>query len=230
MKTKFGAIIVDGRGKIGGHVASKNRAGSYMRTKVTPVNGRTSFQILSRTRLATLSTSWRGSGLGDAGRLAWNSAVDLWKKTDVFGDLKIPSGFALYQKLNNNLAQVGVAALTAPPMPAAITNWTTFSFIPDNSGTMVLTFAVTPVPAGFAVLLDGTAPCSPGLTNANARFRRIGSLAAAKATGEDIQALYIAKFGSIAPIGNRVFLRATMINIATGQKGQPVQATALIVA
>ena len=230
MKTKFGAIIVDGRGKIGGHVASKNRAGSYMRTKVTPVNGRTTSQILARTRLATLATSWGGAGLGDAGRLAWNNAVDLWKRTDVFGDLKSPSGFNLYQKLNNNLAQVGVAALTAPPQPAAITNWTTFSFVPDNTGTMVLTFAATPIPTGFAILIDGTAPCSPGMTNANARFRRVTSLAAAIATGTDIQAVYVLKFGSIAPIGDRIFLRATMVNIATGQKGQPVQATALIIA
>jgi hypothetical protein len=228
MKTKFGAIIVDGRGKIGGHVASKNRAGSYMRTKVTPVNGRTTAQILSRTRLATLAAAW--SGIGDASRLAWNHAVDLWKRTDVFGDLKSPSGFNLYQKLNNNLAQVGVAAMSVPPLPAGITNWTTFSFIPDNTGTMVITFAATPVPAGFAVLIDGTAPCSPGLTNANARFRRVTSLAAAVATGVDIQAAYVLKFGSIAPVGNRIFLRATMVNIATGQKGQPVQATALIVA
>jgi hypothetical protein len=228
MKTKFGAIIVDGRGKIGGHVASKNRAGSYLRTKVTPVNGRTAAQVLSRTRLATLATAW--SGLSDAGRLAWNNAVDLWKRTDVFGDLKSPSGFNLYQKLNNNLAQIGVAPMSVPPLPAGITNWTTFSFVPDNTGTMVLTFAATPIPAGFAVLVDGTAPCSPGLTNANARFRRVTSLAAAVATGQDIQAAYVTKFGSIAPVGNRIFLRATMINIVTGQKGQPVQATALIIA
>jgi hypothetical protein len=95
---------------------------------------------------------------------------------------------------------------------------------------MVLTFAVTPIPAGFAILIDGTAPCSPGLTNANSRFRRVCKLAAGVATSEDIQVSYVAKFGSIAPIGDRVFLRATMVNIATGQKGQPVQATALIVA
>jgi len=36
MKTLFGAIVVDGRGKLGGHVASKNRHGSYFRTKVSP--------------------------------------------------------------------------------------------------------------------------------------------------------------------------------------------------
>lgn len=228
MKAKFGAIVVDGRGKVGGHVMSKNRAGAYMRTKVTPVNPKTSYQVLARSRLSTLSIGW--SGIGDAARLAWNNACDLWKRTDIFGDLKNPSGFNLYQRLNNNLAQVGVAAQTTPPLPAAIGAWTTFSFVPDNTGTMVLTFAPTPVPAGFAVLIDGTAPCSPGIKNANARFRRVTSLAAAKATGEDIQAAYVLKFGTIAPIGNRVFLRAKYINIATGQVGLPVEATAVIVA
>jgi hypothetical protein len=148
----------------------------------------------------------------------------------VFGDLKHPSGFNLFQRLNNNLAQVGVAQINAPPLPTTCSAWTTFSFVPDNTGTMVLTFAATPVPAGYAVLIDGTAPCSPGIKNANARYRRITSLAAAKATGEDIQVAYVAKFGSIAPIGNRVFLRAKYINIATGQTGLPVEATAVIVA
>jgi hypothetical protein len=38
MKMKFGAIVTEGRGKIGGHVASKNKSGAYLRTKVTPVN------------------------------------------------------------------------------------------------------------------------------------------------------------------------------------------------
>lgn len=228
MKAKFGAIVVDGRGKLGGHVASKNRAGSYFRTKVTPTNPKTQAQVTARSRFGTLSIAW--AGIGDAPRLAWNNAVELWKSTNIFGDLKNPSGFNLYQRLNNNLAQVGVAAMTDPPLPAAIGAWTTFSFIPDNTGTMVLTFAPTPVPAGFAVLIDGTAPCSPGIKNANARFRRITSLAAAAATGVDIQAAYVTKFGTIAPIGNRVFLRAKYINIATGQVGLPVEATAVIVA
>ena len=228
MKAKFGAIVVDGRGKIGGHVMSKNRAGAYMRTKVTPTNPNTAAQVLSRSRLATLSIAW--SSLTDAYRLSSNNATELWKSTNIFGDLKNPSGFNLFQRLNNNLAQVGVAQINTPPQPAAIGAWTTFSFVPDNTGTMVLTFAPTPVPAGFAVLIDGTAPCSPGIKNANARFRRITSLAAAIATGADIQAQYVAKFGSIAPIGDRVFLRAKYINIATGQVGLPVEATAVIVA
>lgn len=228
MKAKFGAIVVDGRGKLGGHVASKNRAGSYFRTKVTPTNPQTAAQVNARSILATLSTAW--ASLTAANRLAWNNAVDLWKKTDVFGDLKNPSGFNLFVQLNSNLAHIGVAQIDTPPQPAAIGHWTTFTFLPDNSGTMVLTFAATPVPAGFAVIIEGTAPCSPGIKNANARFRKITKLAAAVATGEDIQAAYVTKFGAIAPIGDKIFLRAKYVNIATGQVGLPVEASAVIIA
>ena len=44
MKIKWGALVVDGRGKLGGHVAAQNRGGSYLRTKVTPSNPQTTFQ------------------------------------------------------------------------------------------------------------------------------------------------------------------------------------------
>jgi hypothetical protein len=54
MKVLFGAIVVDGRGKIGGHVMSKNRAGAFMRTKVTPINRKSSFQTGVRSRLAAI--------------------------------------------------------------------------------------------------------------------------------------------------------------------------------
>jgi hypothetical protein len=100
MKTKFGAIIVDGRNKIGGHVASKNRAGSYLRTKVTPTNPGTTYQVNVRNRLAGISTAWRA--LTEAQRKAWNVAVSNYARTDIFGDLKNPSGFNLHQQLNNN--------------------------------------------------------------------------------------------------------------------------------
>jgi len=67
MKIKWGAIVVDGRNKIGGHVASKNRAGAYLRTKVTPVNPNTGYQAGVRNTLSTLSSGWRA--LEEAQRL-----------------------------------------------------------------------------------------------------------------------------------------------------------------
>lgn len=43
-KIKFGMMMTDARGKLGGQVFSKNRSGSYVRTKVTPVNPQTTTQ------------------------------------------------------------------------------------------------------------------------------------------------------------------------------------------
>lgn len=60
MKLKFGAIVVDGRGKIGGHVASKNGAGAYLRTKVTPTNPQTARQSFVRALFAAITAAWSG--------------------------------------------------------------------------------------------------------------------------------------------------------------------------
>ena len=94
MKIKYGAIIVDGSGKIGGHVASKNRSGSYLRTKTTPSNPNTTAQAQARSVLASLSTGW--GVLTDDQRKSWNDAVGDYAKTDIFVDFKNPSGINLY--------------------------------------------------------------------------------------------------------------------------------------
>jgi len=59
MKTLFGAIVVDGRGKLGGHVASKNRHGSYFRTKVSPSQPASQYSANVRARFTTISQAWR---------------------------------------------------------------------------------------------------------------------------------------------------------------------------
>jgi hypothetical protein len=85
MKMKFGAFVVAGSGKIGGHVASRNRSGAFLRTKVTPTNPQTGAQNAVRSLLASLSSAWRS--LTGAQRAAWNGAVSAFPRTNVFGDI-----------------------------------------------------------------------------------------------------------------------------------------------
>jgi hypothetical protein len=76
MLAKFGAIVVDGRGKINGFVASRNTYGSYFRTKVTPANPNTTAQALVRGQFTAVSQAWRG--LTSSQRLGWfNLATQL---------------------------------------------------------------------------------------------------------------------------------------------------------
>lgn len=118
MLIKWGALVVDGRGKLGGHVASKNKGGNYLRTKVTPNNPQTSAQNNVRSIFGSLSSQW--SALSEAQRLSFNEMVDSYAKTNVFGDLKSLTGKALFQKLNQTLVLAGDSVLTTCPAPAEI--------------------------------------------------------------------------------------------------------------
>jgi hypothetical protein len=217
MKTKFGSIIVDGRGKIGGHVASKNRAGTYLRTKVSPANAQTPFQTIIRNRFTALTQGWRT--LSEAQRAAWNAAVADYARTDIFGDIRNPSGSNLYQRLNNVLDIVGEAQVDTPPLAGSVLN-VTVGAITMAVGTPALsvTFAPT-VPADTGVIISATAPMSAGKSFVKSEFRQVAVLAAAATSPWNGLSAYVAKFGSTGAIGQKVFVKFTPVNRETGQVG-----------
>lgn len=225
MKAKFGAIVVDGRGKLGGHVFAKNRAGNYMRTKVTPVNPQTSYQQAQRAALGTLSSGW--SGLTDPQRAAWNGAVDGFQKTNIFGDLKSPTGKNLYTGLNRNLLNSGESVLVNPPSPAAVPNLELTAAEASVAGT---TFAVTStgdVTDSF-VHVWATPPLSAGTSFIKNRLRFLGSFSGGDPSVIDIWAQYTARFG--APVvGQNIYVAANVINEG-GQSGVQENVKATIVA
>lgn len=220
MKAKFGAIVVDGRGKVGGHVFSKNRGGAYMRTKVTPANGQTKAQQARRASLTAFAQGFRA--LTASQITAWNNAVESFKSTNIFGDVKNPSGINLYVRLNTLLSLAGQANITDPPLPTAVEALTDLSAVFDASGqTAVLTFAPTPVPAGHTLIVEASKQFSPGVSAFKGKTRFVQSYAAATATGASIATAYIAKYGAIVE-GQKIALRAYLIENNTGLKGTPL--------
>lgn len=228
MKIKWGALVVDGRGKIGGQVASKNRAGAYMRNKVTPVNPQSSYQLGVRNRFTTYSQGWRG--LTQAQRDAWNAAVSDFQKTDIFGDLKNPTGFNLYQRLNNNLVTVGAAAILIPPLPAAVGEVVATALAAED-GTVAQSLSLTmsgAIPAGTAAKVFATAPQSAGKSFVKSEYRLIDTLDAAEGTPVDLLAAYQAKYGSTGQAGQKIFVKLVAINTSTGQEGTPSEVSAIV--
>jgi len=223
MKMKFGAIVTDGRGKIGGHVASKNRQGAYLRTKVTPSNGQTSFQQGVRNLFTQLSQAWRS--LTQNQRDSWNGAVASFSKTDIFGDLRNPSGANLFQKLNNNLQSIGEAILNEAPLPVEVPN-TSIIDITETAVTgemnLVLSAAVAP---DSALKVFATAPMSPGKNFVKSEFRAIAVLDAEESTPYSVDGDYVAKFGSVPSVGQKVFFKVLPISTVSGQAGSASSAS-----
>lgn len=223
---KFGAIVVDGRGKIGGHVASKNRSGAYLRTKVTPVNPKSLGQTAIRSRLSTVSSAWRA--LTQAQIIAWNAAVANFSNTDIFGDIKNPSGINLYQKLNNNLLRVGATMISSPPLPIAVPSLVTFTAAQVHAGATTLTFTATPTVAGFQLELRATKPVSNGVSFVKSEYRLFTQLAPATASPYIATVTYAAIFGGPGVVGQKVFFSARYVSLTTGQAGVPVAVSAVI--
>jgi hypothetical protein len=223
MKLKFGAIVTDGRNKVGGHVLSKNRAGSYMRTKVTPVNRQSSAQTTVRARLASLSTGFRG--LGATLVAAWNNAVAQFKTTDIFGDIHNPTGLTLYQRLNNNLAKIGVTAITTPPLPIAVSifSGTPATLVASLAGqSLTLTYApAIPSSPLEKVYISATPSISPGRSFVKSDFRYIQTIAAADTSPVVLSVAYLARFGAIGAIGQKIFVKCQHISATTGQASIP---------
>jgi len=216
-KIKFGAIVVDGRGKINGNVLTKNRSGAVMRTKVSPSNAQTSSQQSVRAAFTNLSQAWRG--LTEAQRLAWNAAVSDYAKTNIFGDLVNPSGANLFQKLNNNLLSVGEAMISDVPVSSAVgVCIITGASSAIGAATMSLTLG-NAVPPATAVKVFATAPMSAGKSFVKAEFRQISVLEPAATSPVNIKAAYLAKFGTQGAAGQKIFFKLIPISTTTGQAG-----------
>lgn len=214
-KVKFTAFMADARGKLNGTVFSKNRGGSYTRTKVTPSNPQTSYQTVVRQRLAAFSAGFRA--LTAAQILAWNNAVSDFLGTNVFGDTVTPTGLQLYVKLNSNLAGIGAAAISDPPSPTALSPLTATIASLTNAA---FTAALGSITTDETYVIEATSPVSPGRTFLKNEFRVITTVAGTGApiAAQNIFAAYSAKFG--APVtGQRVGLRVKVVHEITGQSG-----------
>jgi hypothetical protein len=214
MKTKFGALIVDGRGKIGGQVASRNRAGSYLRNKVTPVNPRTAAQSAVRSRFATLSSGWRN--LSQTVRDSWNNAVAGYQKSDIFSDLHSLTGLQLYQRLNNNILSSGGTQITSPaPNKGVLT--VAVSTLTYTSGTPALTLvSAAVVPALTRVKVFATPPLSQGVNFVKAQLRQITTLAPAATASQVLTTAYNTKFGSVGGVGTKIFIGVVYVDQTSG--------------
>lgn len=223
-KIKFGMMMTDARGKLGGQVFSKNRAGAYVRTKVTPVNPRTSFQQASRQLLGAISQSW--SALSSEQRESFNKAVSDWARTDIFGDLKNPTGKNLFTRLNKNAIGAGFPdVLTAPAkMEIPVIENLTIGF--DTQGS---NFVVTGLPA----LTLGTYQLSvtPNLTAGTSfiknRLRVLGYGTSKPALENLLNVNYFNRFGAVGANSN-IWVQIVVV-MPNGQMGVPVSVKVEIV-
>ena len=147
----------------------------------------------------------------------WNG-VKGFTTVDRFGNEVILSGKTLFVALNQNLKLVGATPITSPPSPVGVIGLSSLSAAADGTNdTLILTFAPTPLPAGFAMLISATAPMSKTITRpGRSAFRDVVVKPAGTASGIDIYTEYSDRLGDFSA-GQRIFIRILIVSTVTGQ-------------
>jgi hypothetical protein len=167
--------------------------------------------------------------LTQAQRDSWNSAVASYSKTDIFGDLRNPSGANLFQKLNNNLQSIGIAFLTSAPLPVEVPNTSVVSLSVETTGSVMEIFLSGAVATDSALKIFATAPQSPGKSFVKSEYRIVAQLDPTDTSPADIAAAYVAKFGTFPSVGQKIFVKALPISTLTGQAGSASSASAIVI-
>lgn len=222
---KWGMMIVDGRGKLGGHVLTKSRSGATVRTKVTPSNPQSSYQGYVRSIFGQVSSAW--AGLAETSRSSWNQAVANFSKTNAFGDIYLPSGKNLFTSLNSLALQCNstlqeTAPAVVPIIPIVADSATITLPVegdPLSEGAISIVLQnYLPDPA-FLTFVEATPPMSAGRYNFKGSYRRIGIYSVnISANAAVLYDDYVAKYGTPAP-GTKISLRVRAVHAETGQAG-----------
>ena len=197
-----------------------------MRNKGIVGNPQTDYQVAVRNRLSALSSAWRG--LTEGQRNAWIEATQDWLTTNIFGDSITPNGMNLFVGVNTNLLNAGVPTVNVPPNKVGADALTSIGVSSDVGNTEIeLAFTPTPVPANHVLVVEATAPVSPGINFFKNRYRQIAVLPTATATDENIWTAYVDKFG-VPAVGKKIGVRAKFINTVTGEVSLPLSTTLVL--
>jgi hypothetical protein len=215
MKILFGSLVVAGSGKIGGHVAAKNRGGAYLRTKISPINRKSSYQQAVKQNLIALSQAWRSLTVSQ--RDAWNAAVGDYVKTDIFGNLRNPSGFNVFVSCNANLINSGNTQITSPVPLGNVTRYEEYEFqVNDYNEDFNIWINMndeTYFPYKSFILWAGKATPYQQKPDIS-KMKMIG--AQLNAGTRNFYSRYIARFGNCGPIGSTQYAYLVFIDSASG--------------
>jgi len=114
-KIKFSTLVSDMKGKSNGSVFSKNSGGNYFRTNKSGGGKKSNIWNDRKNQFADLSTSWKA--LTDEQREAWVEMRMNYPTTNAFGDLRYPTGYELYMRLNGKLQASNLPLLDVPETP-----------------------------------------------------------------------------------------------------------------
>lgn len=217
---KFGAGVSEMRGKEGGVIYSRNAFGSYIKTKVSPVNPQTAKQQAERSLMGNLAQTW--STLSASDQAAWDNLGAQVTRINRFGDSTIYTGFALFMRLNRNLSVIGQAAITTAPAIPTIPVLTLGAVTGDVSSTTITIVATPATPgADYSAVLYATNNIVTGRKFVKNYYRLVGYVDTPNFGTQNWYSFWNDYYGNPLIAGAKLFIKVKLVDNATGFDGVP---------
>lgn len=143
---KFGAIVTDMRGKLGGHCFQKGNQSSVLRTNVQSRKVISPLNLVSQKKVNAAIALYET--LSYANKQLWQSVAISYHFKNRFGDSITYTGRQLFLFLNNNLANAGLTAVTSPSGLQPKVNVPNFASLTFNTATSMASSVGATAPSG----------------------------------------------------------------------------------
>lgn len=224
---KYGSIVTEIKGKIGGTVfqggISGPVAGNKNHLSISNVtlgkqNRSTSSKIFNQHgTLAYIAGFWQQ--LTDLERAAWNAAAIGFPFKNKFGEMYTGSGYQVYMSLAINSLNMGQGLLSDPPIPSALAVASPYTIEPfTDPNTFEITTTVNP---NSIIVIYATTPLSAGVAMRTSFLKAITKFDEGASMPADLTAAYKAVYGHIPNHGN-VWWRAIPVSLLDFRQGVPV--------
>lgn len=172
------SVLADASGSFGGLVASHNRAGQYLRTRVRPTNPSSARQVAVRIIFANLATAWRT--LSEDQREAWSTYAINVPVTNAFGEPLTLTGHQMYVRCNSPRMQAGLSRVDDGPTIFAMAAFTPGLLNPNAGAQAIEVFFLDTDDwaneLGGAMLVYSSRQVSPTINYFNGTYRLAGPI------------------------------------------------------
>lgn len=211
---KYGAIVTEIKGKIGGTVFQAGKSSYVMRNNAFG-GGRKSLRWQEIKQIfARVATNWRTLTSGQ--KASWLASTPDYPATNKFGDTYTPSAYQLYCTLNNNRIQIGLSMLTTPVAPVAEQDISPVTFVETDPDNYDLSFTATGSNQ-YEVQIFASNPVSQGVESIPSRLIYLAHINGTTSTPYNLKSTLVDAFGEIKD-GSRIWLRLYVVRHASGRK------------
>lgn len=223
---KFGAIITDSRGSIGGHKFQWTRAGHTLGARAATAKRRTEKQTQVRATFALLTKRW-WSTLDATQRGDWRDLAAANPLPNRWGDTYPLTGLAFYVRVNQRLIQATGTATDDAPEDQTVTALTSMTCTAAAPSTASLSFLPATVPSECALVVFASEQLSPGISTAQRRCQWLMAIPAGETSPQAIGSELTTLTGPLGS-GRAVWLQGAFLNVTNGARSPLITTQAIV--